>query len=328
MPQLEIAVERWPIAAPFTIARGSKTEAIVVVATISDGRASGRGECVPYPRYGETPESVVAQIEAIRGAIEASADRDALQTLMPAGAARNAVDCALWDYDAKRLGVRAADMAGVGRVRPAVTAYTLSLADPDVMGAAAAKAADRPVLKIKLGGGDGRDPARLAAVRRGAPDAMLLVDANEGWSAANLSDNLTACADAGVTLVEQPLPVAEDEALRDLPRPVPICADESVHGRDTLDRLIGLYDLINIKLDKTGGLTEALALADAAQARDFGLFIGCMVGTSLGMAPAMLLAPKARFVDLDGPLLLARDREPALRYEGSIAHPPEPALWG
>lgn len=328
MRHMTIAIERWPIASTFTIARGSKTEAVVVVVTISDGAAVGCGECVPYGRYGETPESVIAQIETTRVAIEAGADRERLQTLLPAGAARNAVDCALWDLDAKRLSVRVSDMAGVGRLRPSVTAYTLSLGSPEAMSAAAEQAADRPILKIKLGAGDGRDPERVAAVRKAAHAATLIIDANEGWAGDDLATNLRACADHGVALVEQPLPAAADEALRGLTRPVPICADESVHGRDTLDRLVGLYDAVNIKLDKTGGLTEALLLANAAQARDLGLMVGCMVGTSLGMAPAMMLAPRARFIDLDGPLLLARDRPNGLRYDGSVVHPPETSLWG
>jgi L-alanine-DL-glutamate epimerase-like enolase superfamily enzyme len=328
MRHLTVTLERFPIAATFTIARGSKTEAVVLVAAISDGAVIGRGECVPYARYGETSESVIAQIEAARAAIELGADREALQTLMPAGAARNAVDCALWDLDAKRLGIRAVEMAGVGRIKPAVTAYTLSLGAPDAMGAAAGKAADRPILKIKLGGGDGRDPQRLKAVRAGAPDATLIIDANEGWTPDDLAQNLAACADEGVALVEQPLPAKADEALRGAARPVPVCADESAHGRDTLDRLVGLYDAINIKLDKTGGLTEALKLADAAEERGLALMVGCMVGTSLGMAPAMLLAPRARFIDLDGPLLLVKDRPEGLRYDGSLVYPPEPALWG
>lgn len=328
MRHLTATVERWPIAATFTIARGSKTEAAVVVASISSGDAVGRGECVPYGRYGESIESVLAQIESARASIEAGIDREALQAVMSPGAARNALDCALWDLDAKRLGVRAAEMAGVGQLRPAVTAYTLSLGAPDAMAEAASAAADRPILKIKLGAGDGRDPKRLAAVRKAAHAATLIVDANEGWSGDDLAANLRACAEQGVALVEQPLPAAADEALRGVRRPVPICADESAHGRDTLDRLVGLYDAINIKLDKTGGLTEALLLAEAAQSRDLGLMVGCMVGTSLGMAPAMLLAPRARFIDLDGPLLLKRDRENGLRYDGGVVHPPEPALWG
>jgi L-alanine-DL-glutamate epimerase-like enolase superfamily enzyme len=324
---LSVAVERFPIAGAFTIARGSKTEAVVVTATIRDGKAAGRGECVPYARYGETVEGVAAAVEAMRPRVEAGLTREALQAAMPAGAARNALDCALWDLDAKRSGIRAHLTAGVTRWPPATTAYTISLGSPAAMAEAAARAADRPILKVKLGGPEG-DVERIAAIRRAAPGATLIADANEGWRADTLAAHLAACADAGVALVEQPLPAQDDAALDGLRRPVPICADESVHDRAGLDRLVGRYDAVNVKLDKTGGLTEALALADGAQERGLALMIGCMVGTSLAMAPALVLAPRARFVDLDGPLLLARDREPGLTYEGSVVYPPSPALWG
>ena len=324
--RLSIAVERFPIAGKFTISRGAKTEAVVVVATIADGLHVGRGECVPYGRYGESVESVCAAIESARAAIEAGCDRAALQNLSPAGAARNALDCALWDFDAKRLGARAFQMAGLHRVAPATTAYTISVGAPEEMAEAAAKAAHRPVLKIKLAG-DG-DPERIAAVRAAAPDAQLIVDANEAWSEAQLEGHFAACAAAGVALVEQPLPAGRDAALARIKRPLPVCADESVHDRAGLAALRDRYDAVNIKLDKTGGLTEALALAEEATKLGFSLFVGCMVGTSLAMAPAMLLAPRAQFVDLDGPLLLARDREPGLVYDGSLVHPPAPELWG
>jgi L-alanine-DL-glutamate epimerase-like enolase superfamily enzyme len=328
MPQhLSVSVDRFPIDGTFTIARGSRTEAVVVTASITEGAAIGRGECVPYARYGETVEGVARDIEAMAAMIASGLTREALQAAMPAGAARNALDCALWDLDAKRSGVPASVTAGLNRWPPATTAFTISLGAPETMAEAAAKASGRPILKIKLGGPDG-DLARIRAVRLAAPDAVLIADANEGWTGDALAVHLAACADAGFALVEQPLPAKEDEALRGIDRPVPICADESAHDRAGLDRLVGLYDAINIKLDKTGGLTEALALADAAQARGFGLMMGCMVGTSLAMAPAMVLAPRARFVDLDGPLLLAKDRDVALRYDGSIVHPPEAALWG
>jgi L-Ala-D/L-Glu epimerase len=327
--RLEIKVESWPIAGSFTIARGSRSEAIVVVAHIRDAGCSGRGEGVPYARYGETVEGVVAALEVAREAIEAGADRRGLRNLLAAGAARNALDCALWDLEAKRAGVPAHVLAGLDRLAPVVTAFTISLGPAQAMAAAARAAteADRPVLKVKLGGGDG-DPARIQAVREAAPDAVLLVDANEGWSLASLERQFDACARAGVALIEQPLPAAADEALAGIARPVPLCADESAHGLDQLDKVAALYDAINIKLDKTGGLTEALDLARAAQARGLAIMAGCMVGTSLAMAPALLLAPVARFVDLDGPLLLARDREPGLRYDGAVVFPPTPALWG
>ena len=323
---LAVAVERFPLAKPFAIARGTKTESVVVVATLRAGEHRGRGECVPYGRYGETVESVEAQIETVRASIEGGATREDLQRLLPPGAARNALDCALWDLEAKRLAIRAFDLAGLHRLIPATTAYTLSLDTPDRMGAAAAEVAARPLLKVKLG--QAGDPARIAAVRAGAPDATLIVDANEGWSPETLHANLAACEEAGVALVEQPLPAGQDGMLSGLRSPVPLCADESVHTRDGLASLAERYQVINVKLDKTGGLTEALALCEAARALDLGIFVGCMVGTSLAMAPAMLLAPWARFIDLDGPLLLAKDREPGLRYDGSIIHPPDSELWG
>ena len=325
-PTLAVRIERFPIAGSFTISRGAKTEAVTVVAEISQGGRTGRGECVHYPRYGETPEATLTSLEAMREAIARGLDRTALQAAMPAGAARNALDCAFVDLEAKASGTRAWTLLGRTTPKPCVTAYTISLASPDAMAAAAARAAHRPLLKIKLGGeGDG---GRIAAVRRAAPDAELIVDANEAWAPANLEPNLEACAAAGVTLVEQPLPAGADEMLARIRHPIPICADESVHDRTSLDSLRTHYDAINIKLDKTGGLTEALALAGAAQALGFDLMVGCMVATSLSMAPAMLLTPQARFVDLDGPLLLAEDREHGLRYDGSTVYPPDPALWG
>jgi L-alanine-DL-glutamate epimerase-like enolase superfamily enzyme len=324
---LTVSVDRFPIAGSFTIARGSKTEAVVVTATIEGDGVRGWGECVPYPRYGETVEGVAAAIEALAPQVAAGLSREALQDAMPAGAARNALDCALWDFDAKRSGIRAHLTAGVVRWPAATTAYTISLGAPEAMADAAARASGRPILKVKFGGPEG-DFERIAAVRRAAPDAVLIADANEGWTEENLVAHMAACAEAGYALVEQPLPAKADSFLGAVARPVPICADESVHDRASLDRLVGLYDAVNIKLDKTGGLTEALLLADAAEARGFALMIGCMVGTSLAMAPALVLAPGARFVDLDGPLLLARDREPGLVYEGSLVRPPAPSLWG
>ncbi|HEX2215674.1 MAG TPA: N-acetyl-D-Glu racemase DgcA [Xanthobacteraceae bacterium] len=323
---LAVQVERWPVAGAFTIARGSRTEAVVVVAELRDGDHVGRGECVPYARYGETVESVVTAIEAQRSALADGIDRRALQTAMPPGAARNALDCALWDLEAKRANLSAHLIAGLPGPRPLVTAYTISLADPATMAAAAAQAAARPLLKIKLGG-EG-DSARIHAVRAAAPGAELIVDANEGWTPENIAANLEACARAGVTLIEQPLPADNDEALATVSRPLPVCADESVHDRASLPGLHGKYDAINVKLDKAGGLTEALALALEAERLGFGLMVGCMLATSLSMAPAMLVAQRARLVDLDGPLLLARDRAEGLRYEGSLVYPPARALWG
>jgi L-alanine-DL-glutamate epimerase-like enolase superfamily enzyme len=281
---------------------------------------------VPYPRYGETPEATLKALEAIREAVSDGFDRQALQTAMPAGAARNALDCAFVDLEAKRSGKRAWDLLGRPAPQPCTTAYTISLGSPNAMAAATAKAAHRPLLKIKLGGdGDGE---RIAAVRRAAPKSELIVDANEAWTPSDLERNLAACAEAGVTLVEQPLPSGWDDMLGRIRRPVRVCADESVHDRKSLEGLRGRYDAVNIKLDKTGGLTEALAMADAANAVGFDIMVGCMVATSLAMAPAMLLTAQARFVDLDGPLLLARDRDHGLRYDGSLVHPPDAALWG
>jgi L-alanine-DL-glutamate epimerase-like enolase superfamily enzyme len=323
---LSVRTERWPVAGTFAIARGARTEAVVVVTELRDGVHTGRGECVPYRRYGETVETVVAAIEGQREALAGGLDRAALQHAMPAGAARNALDCALWDLAAKRAGRPVHALAGLPPPLPLTTALTLSLDMPAAMGAAAAKASARALLKVKLGG-DG-DPERIAAVRRAAPQAALIVDANESWSARNLADNLAACAAAGVTLVEQPLPQDADDALTAIAHPIAICADESVHDRGSLDRLAGKYDAINIKLDKAGGLTEALLLAADAERRGFALMVGCMVATSLSMAPAMLVAQGARVVDLDGPLILARDRPHGLVYEQSLVHPATPQLWG
>jgi L-Ala-D/L-Glu epimerase / N-acetyl-D-glutamate racemase len=325
-PTLAARIERWPIAGRFTISRGAKTEAVTVVAEISRGGHTGRGECVPYPRYGETPEGSQAAILAMREAIAGGLDRVALQAVMPPCAARNALDCALLDLQAKTKGERVWELLGRPAPRACTTAFTISLGSPQAMADAAAKAAQRPLLKVKLGG-DG-DGARLAAVREAAPRSELIVDANEAWTTANLEHRLAECAKAGVTLVEQPLPAGKDETLGRIARPLPVCADESVHDRASLEGLRERYDAVNIKLDKTGGLTEALAMADAAKAQGFEIMIGCMVATSLAMAPAMLLAREARFVDLDGPLLLARDRDEGLRYDGSLIYPPETALWG
>jgi L-Ala-D/L-Glu epimerase len=325
--ELSVRIERWPLANAFTISRGSKTEAVVLVAELSDGAHRGRGEAVPYARYGETPDGVVAAIEAMRPVL-GGLDRAALQKAMPAGAARNALDCAFWDLTAKQTGRRVFDLAGLGAPKPLVTAYTISLAAPEAMAAAAERAAARPLLKVKLGGADDDDGKRIAAVRRFAPRAELIVDANEGWREDNIERNLAGCAEAGVTLIEQPLPEGQDAALARIKRPIPICADESVHDRASLEALSGKYDAINIKLDKTGGLTEALALAVEAERRGFTLMVGCMVATSLSMAPAMLVAQRAAVVDLDGPLLLTQDRPGGLRYLGSMAYPAEPAFWG
>ena len=324
--KLAVSIERWPIAGSFTISRGAKTEAVTVLATVSQDGATGRGECVPYPRYDETPEATLEALQAMQELVAKGLDRTALQSAMAPGAARNALDCALIDLEAKQAGQRAWTLLGRAAPRRCTTAFTISLGTPAAMASATAKAAHRPLLKIKLGG-DG-DDARIVAVRKAAPESELIVDANEAWTPDNLEYNLAACANAGVTLVEQPLPAGRDEALARIRRPIAVCADESVHDRASLEALRGRYDAVNIKLDKTGGLTEALAMADAAHALGFEIMVGCMVATSLAMAPAMLLTPYARFVDLDGPLLLAHDRENGLRYDGSLVYPPDASLWG
>jgi len=323
---LSVAEERFPIAGSFTISRGSKTEAEVIVCTVSQNLKAGRGECVPYRRYGETMESVRDDIEAASAAIAGGIGRDALLASMKPGAARNAVDCALWDLEAKLTGVSVAERLAIATARPLETAFTLSLASADAMAAQARANASRPLLKVKIGG-EG-DIGRIRAVRDAAPLSRLILDANEGWTDDNIRENLAVAAELGVALVEQPLPAGRDAILGRIEHPVPVCADESVHTANGLEKLRGLYDAINVKLDKAGGLTAALALRDRGRELGFSIMVGCMVGTSLAMAPAVLLAQDADFVDLDGPLLLARDREPSLIYRGSLVSPPEPELWG
>ena len=317
-----VTPETFRLAQVFTISRGSRTEARVLTVRAMDGGVTGWGECVPYARYGETLDSVTAQIEGLPEGI----DRHRLQEAMEPGAARNAVDCALWDMEAKRGGKRAWHLAGLPAPGPMITAYTLSLDTPEAMRAQAAKHAHRPLLKIKLGTPD--DMARLEAVRAGAPRSRIIVDANEGWTAEIYEDLAPHLVRLGVALVEQPLPAGADEMLAEIERPLPVCADESCHDRASLTDLAGKYDVINIKLDKTGGLTEALALRDLAQSKGYGIMVGCMVGSSLAMAPAVLVAQGAMVVDLDGPLLLAEDRDHPLHYDEAGVHPPEAALWG
>ncbi|WP_299744446.1 N-acetyl-D-Glu racemase DgcA [uncultured Tateyamaria sp.] len=320
--RIDITRDVFRLAQAFTISRGSRTEAHVLTVQISDGTHTGWGECVPYARYDETLDSVTAEIEALPTALS----RAALGDLLPAGAARNAVDCALWDLECKRAGKRAWELAGLQTPGPEITAYTLSLDTPEAMQAQAAQNAHRPLLKIKLGTPD--DMPRLEAVRTGAPNAQIIVDANEGWSAAVYADLAPHLVRLGVQLVEQPLPAGEDDALIGMERPVPVCADESCHDRASLPALKGKYDLINIKIDKTGGLTEALALRDAARAEGYGIMVGCMVGSSLAMAPATLVAQGAAVTDLDGPLLLAEDRNAPLVFDDAGVHPPTAELWG
>ncbi|MCE8517614.1 dipeptide epimerase [Ruegeria pomeroyi] len=320
--KIEVTRDVFRLAQVFTISRGSRTEAKVLTVRVSDGVHQGWGECVPYARYDETLESVETEIAGLPGEIT----RTALMDLLPAGAARNAVDCALWDLEAKRAGKRVWELAGLPEPRPEITAYTLSLDTPEAMQAQAAKNAHRPLLKIKLGTPD--DMQRLEAVRAGAPGAKIIVDANEGWSAEVYADLAPHLVRLGVALVEQPLPAGQDDALIGMERPVPVCADESCHDRSSLPKLKGKYDVVNIKLDKTGGLTEALELRRAALAEGYDIMVGCMVGSSLAMAPATLVAQGALVTDLDGPLLLAEDRETPLVFDAAGVHPPSASLWG
>lgn len=323
---IKVEATSFAIDGVFRIARGSKTAAEVVTVTISDGRYTGRGECVPYARYGESTNSVMAQIMAIAIEIEQGLDRVGLQTAMPAGAARNAVDCAFWDLQAKRDGVRVWDLLDLPEPRDLMTAYTISFDTPEVMYQKSCEAADRPLLKVKLASPD--DQPRVAAVRRGAPNAQIMVDANEGWSADNYSAIVDELVKLDVVGIEQPLPVGDDKALANLPHPIPLIADESAHTSETFHKLVGLYDMVNIKLDKTGGLTEALKLKHAAEDAGLGIMVGCMVGSSLAMAPAMVLAHDAKIIDLDGPLLLAEDRREPIQFKGSIMSSPPKGLWG
>jgi len=326
MTKLSVRAETWPLAKPFTISRGTKTEAQVVVVEIADGGHVGRGESVPYPRYGETVDEVLSEVRNQATAIEGGLERDALWYVSVPGAARNAIDAALWDLQAKTEGVPVWQLAEVPEPKPAVTAQTLSIDTPDAMGAAAAELAAAPLLKVKLDAELVLE--RMRAVRTGAPDARLIADANEAWDIDLLKSVAPELANLGVEMIEQPLPADNDDDLAGYDCPVLLCADESCHTSDDLTALQGLFGMVNIKLDKTGGLTEALNLARAAQAAGFKIMVGCMVGTSLAMAPAMMLASFAEFVDLDGPLILKDDREPGLIFESGTVAPPTAALWG
>ena len=326
MTRFSVRGESFPLAQTFTISRGAKTTADVVVVELSRDGCVGRGECVPYPRYNESMAGTIDALESLRPQVEAGLDQAALQRALPPGAVRNALDCALWDLESKLSGHPVYELAGLAAPRPIATAYTLSLDDPETMGRAAAQHADRPLLKIKLAGRDDLD--RVAAIRANAPDSTLIVDANEGWSADQVEPFSTALARLGVALIEQPLPAAQDALLAEFEHPVPFCADESCHTAADLAELAARYECVNLKLDKTGGFSEGLRLAAETCACGLDLMVGCMIATSLAMAPAVLLAQQARFVDLDGPLLLQKDREHGLRYEGSLLHPPHPQLWG
>ena len=326
MVQLTVRHESWPLAGSWTISRGSVTAVEVVVVELAAEGAVGRGECRPYTRYGESVEGVIATIEGLRDRLASGLDRIELQDALPAGAARNALDCAFWDLEAKRSGDPVWRLLGLSRPEPVTTVYSLSLDSAENMGRAAAQEANRPLLKLKLAG-EG-DLERVAAVRENAPQVRLVVDANEGWSVAAYGELAPQLAVLGVEMIEQPLHASRDQALARMTRPVPLCADESCHDSSSLEALAGRYDLINIKLDKTGGLTEALKVKSAAEAQGFAVMVGCMMATSLALAPAFLLAQDARIVDLDAGLWLKEDRPDALRYDGSLVHPPEPRLWG
>ena len=320
--ELSITPDVFKLAQVFTISRGSRTEAKVLTVRATEGDKTGWGECVPYARYGETLESVADQIANLPSEL----DRVSLASLLPAGAARNAVDCALWDLEAKQSGKRVWQLAGLAKPGPEITAYTLSLDTPEKMRAQAAENGHRPLLKIKLGTPD--DMGRLEAVRVGAQKSRIIVDANEGWTAEVYADLAPHLLRLGVELVEQPLLAGADDMLSEIERPLPVCADESCHDRASLPALKGKYDVVNIKLDKTGGLTEALALRDEALKQGYDVMVGCMVGSSLAMAPATLVAQGALVTDLDGPLLLAEDRDNALQFDDAGVHPPVAELWG
>jgi L-alanine-DL-glutamate epimerase-like enolase superfamily enzyme len=326
MTELVVRVESWPIRGRFAISRGAKTAAEVVLVELADGDCNGYGECVPYARYGESTDSVVQQIQSLRPDIQRGMDRLQLQVKLPPGAARNALDCAFWDLQAKMSHQRVWELLGLPAMQPLTTAYTLSLDSPENMHRAALEHAGRPLLKLKLAGEGDID--RVRSVRQGAPRARLVVDANEGWDLAVYRQMVPELQQLGVEMIEQPLPAADDQVLRSLDRPIPICADESCHDSESLKDLVDRYDMINIKLDKTGGLTEALQLRKAAEAAGMQVMVGCMLATSLAMAPATLLGQGAAIVDLDGPLLLQRDRQPGLRFEHSVVYPPPRELWG
>lgn len=328
--KLSIVRESFQLAEKFTISRGARTEARVLTVRLSESGCEGVGECFPYARYGETLDSVEEQMESIRHELEQSPDPDDLLNLLPCGAARNAIDCALWHLRARQADIAVWALANIPQPESVTTAYTLSLAEPQVMHAKALDHARRPLLKIKLGGEQGgqKDLERLRSVRTAAPDSTIIVDANEGWRKEDYLNLAPELVDLGVAMVEQPFPAADDEILSTIERQLPVCADESCHGVQTLSQLQGKYDMINIKLDKTGGLTEALLLREQARAQGFSVMVGCMVATSLAMAPALLVAQQAELVDLDGPLLLAEDRDWPLRFDGSVVFPADKQLWG
>lgn len=326
MLDLKVTQDSFKLKEPFTISRGTRTHSHVVTVHLHDGAHRGMGECVPYARYGETMDSVVAVIEGVHQKLGGDLNRQNLQKALKPGAARNALDCALWDLEIKQSGNPIAEVLDIEPLKPVTTAFTLSLETPEQMHAKAKLNAHRPLLKIKLGG-EG-DLERLKAVRAGAPNTQMIVDANEGWSADDYQALAPVLLQLGVAMVEQPMPAGEDDALRGLNRILPVCADESCHDRKSLPSLQGKYDMINIKLDKTGGLTEAIQLKQAALDAGFQIMVGCMVGSSLAMAPAIIVAQGAAIVDLDGPLLLGEDRDTPLIFDEKGLHPSRPSLWG
>jgi len=323
---LSILSESWPIRGSFKISRGAKTSADVIVVELKEGDHIGRGECVPYARYGESQESVSNLIMSLQDDLNNGLDRLGLQDALPGGAARNALDCAFWDLEAKQAGKRVWNCLDLQDFKKLTTAYTLSLDSPEVMGKKAKDSAHLPLLKLKLAGPGDLD--RVAAVRQGAPSSRIIVDANEGWTAEIYKDLAPKLVSLGVEMIEQPLPAGNDAILSEIERPVPVCADESCHGVKSLSDIVGKYDMVNIKLDKTGGLTEALALRSAAEEAGLGIMVGCMLATSLAMAPAMMVAQGVKVVDLDGPLLLDKDRDHGLKIENGLMSPPQDILWG
>jgi len=325
---ISIKVETWPLKRRFSIARGSKMDAEVICVEIEEDGVRGRGEAVPYARFGETIETASAAIEALMPSLQAGMSRDDLSQALLPGAARNALDCALWDLQAKQSGQSAFALAGLETLKPLTTAFTLGLDDADRMAIMAVKAQNYPLLKVKLGGADGvmADLTRLAAVAEARPDAQLVVDANEGWQVGELARYAEALGRYGVLFFEQPVPQSQEGELSKID--LPFCADESVHDGEDIGAMSDAYTWVNIKLDKAGGLTEALACVEMARARRKKIMVGCMVATSLSMAPAFILAQHADLVDLDGPLWLAQDREPGLVFDGASLHPPSPELWG
>lgn len=324
--QVNLVDESWLIEGSFTISRGSRTHANVVVVELQQGEYIGRGECVPYARYDESIESVIAELAALKEQIAAGLTRQEMQSLLPAGAARNALDCAYWDLACKKSGQRIWQQLEVPQPKPLMTAFTLSLDTPERMKEAAIKNAHRPLLKLKLAG-EG-DVERVAAVREGSPDARIIVDANEGWNEQQYLTMVPELVKLGVEMIEQPFPASDDAALAHLPRPITLCADESCHDSSSLKNIIGRYDMINIKLDKTGGLTEAIALKEEAEKAGLQIMVGCMVATSLAMAPAFIVAQNVQIVDLDGPLLLAEDRQSGIQFDESLMNVYQAELWG